>query len=451
MRLRADTVDVDFSNSVPNAQITDQMLPIGSLSGRRVGPYLLQSELGRGGMGSVWLARRDDGQYDAQVAIKLLATAWLGRDGEIRFRHEGMLLARLDHPNIARLLDAGVTEQGEPYLVLEYIEGERVDDYCRKVGLQVRTRIELFLELLSAVAHAHRNLIVHRDIKPANVLVTREGKAKLLDFGIGKLVQGEEALTRTGHAVLTPEYAAPEQLLGEPVTTATDVYALGLLLYVILTERHPYLDAMGSPAELLRRITTGAMPLPSSIAMTQLRAGAPPVAHKSLQRELRGDLDNIVLKAMHSAPEQRYQDVGAFAADHHVVLAAQVRTPQSRGGDVELHLAAGGDGSDRHHDHSDPGSAPPACRGAPAGAHCPAVHRLPELRAVPRGGAGSPGAEHGRTGRARRGNARRSVRRRSGLCSHAADSAGRTDFHVGRDHHTGALAAAGLRAQHQGR
>jgi eukaryotic-like serine/threonine-protein kinase len=304
-------MDVDSSNSVP----TVPPCPIGNPRGRRVGSYLLQSELGRGGMGSVWLARRDDGQYDAQVAIKLLATAWLGPRGEMRFRQEGMLLARLDHPNIARLLDAGVTEQGEPYLVIEYVDGDRVDDYCRKAGLDIRARIELFLELLSAVAHAHRNLVLHRDIKPANVLVTAEGNAKLLDFGIGKLVEGERALTRTGHSLLTPEYAAPEQLLGEPVTTATDIYTLGLLLYVILAGRHPYLDAMGSPAELLRRITSGAMPLPSSAAMTSLPGGSHSIADQVLQRELRGDLDNIVLKAMHPAPEQRYQDVGAFAAD----------------------------------------------------------------------------------------------------------------------------------------
>ena len=289
--------------------------PVPNPRGRRVGPYVLLSELGRGGMGSVWRAQRDDGQYQAQVAIKLLAAAWAGEAGEVRFRQEGKLLARLDHPNIARLLDAGVTEQGGPYLVIEYVEGERVDHYCRKAGLGIRARIELFLEVMSAVAHAHRNLVVHRDIKPANVLVTAEGKAKLLDFGIGKLVEGEAALTRSGHALLTPEYAAPEQLLGEPVTTATDIYALGLLLYVLLAERLPYGAAEASPAELIRRITTGAVPLPSSIAMTQFRAGAAPVAHQSLQRELRGDLDNIVLKALQSAPGQRYEDANAFATD----------------------------------------------------------------------------------------------------------------------------------------
>ena len=289
--------------------------PLATLVGRRVGPYLLESEIGRGGMGSVWCARRADGQYEAQVAIKLLAAAWAGQDGEVRFRHEGKLLARLDHPNIARLLDAGVTEQTEPYLVIEYVEGERIDEHCRKQGLSIRARIELFLEVASAVAHAHRNLVVHRDIKPANVLVTRHGKAKLLDFGIGKLVEGDVPLTRSGHTLLTPEYAAPEQLLGAPVTTATDIYALGLLLYVLLTEQLPYRDAAASPAELIRRITTGAVPLPSSVAMTQVRGNAPPVAHQALQRELRGDLDNIVLKAMQPAPEQRYEDVNALIAD----------------------------------------------------------------------------------------------------------------------------------------
>jgi serine/threonine-protein kinase len=298
-------VAADSSNS-------DDTASVSSPNVRRVGSYVLQSELGRGGMGSVWRAQRDDGQYQAQVAIKLLMPAWAGEEGEVRFRQEGKLLARLDHPNIARLLDAGVTEQGEPYLVIEYVEGERIDDYCRRVGLSIRARIELFIEVVSAVAHAHRNLVVHRDIKPANVLVTAEGKAKLLDFGIGKLVEGEAALTRSGHTVLTPEYAAPEQLLGEPVTIATDIYTLGLLLYVLLTERLPYGAAQASPAELIRRITTGAMPLPSSIAMTQLQSG---VAHQRLQRELRGDLDNIVLKAMRAAPEERYEDANALAAD----------------------------------------------------------------------------------------------------------------------------------------
>ncbi len=312
------------------------------LIGRRVGPYQLETELGRGGMGSVWLARRDDGHYEGKVAIKLLVTSWFGKDGAARFRHEGMLLARLDHPNIARLLDAGVSDLGEPYLVLEYVEGQRMDEHCASARLDLRARIELFLELLGAVAHAHRNLIVHRDIKPANVLVTAAGKPKLLDFGIGKLVHDQEALlTRTGHRILTPQYAAPEQLLGEPVTTATDIYALGLLLYVLLTGRLPH---AGSPAELIRRITLGGVPPPSSIAATRVRLGMeyyaaqiPPELIKTLRRELRGDLDNIVLKALHAAPAHRYCDVGAFAADlrrflNHEPVSARPATMKYRVG-----------------------------------------------------------------------------------------------------------------------
>jgi len=298
----------------------EQLAPTSAteLHGRRVGPYLLESELGRGGMGSVWLARRVDGYYEAKVAIKLLVASWFGTEGAVRFRHEGKLLARLDHPNIARLLDAGITDLGEPYLVLEYVEGQRIDVYCANASLGLKLRIELFLELLSAVGHAHRNLIVHRDIKPANVLVTATGQAKLLDFGIGKLVQGEEELTSTGQRILTPQFAAPEQLLGEPVTTSTDIYALGLLLYVLLTGRLPH---AGSPAELIRRITVGDTPPPPSVAMTRGRLGAdlhppiPPEITRALQREVRGDLDNVVLKALQPAPSERYEDVGAFAAD----------------------------------------------------------------------------------------------------------------------------------------
>jgi serine/threonine-protein kinase len=290
-----------------------------NLIGRRVGCYQLEHELGRGGMGSVWLARRDDGYYEAKVAIKLLVISWFGGEGAARFRHEGKLLARLDHPNIARLLDAGITDLGEPYLVLEYIEGQRIDVYCANARLGLRQRIELFLELLSAVAHAHRNLIVHRDIKPANVLVTPTGQAKLLDFGIGKLVEGQDELTSTGQRILTPQFAAPEQLLGDPVTTATDIYTLGLLLYILLTGRLPH---SGSPAELIRRITLGEMPPPSSVEISHSRLGAevlaapiPPEIMHDLQRQLRGDIDNIVLKALQASPQQRYEDVGAFAAD----------------------------------------------------------------------------------------------------------------------------------------
>ena len=286
------------------AALLTMIPPDTSFAGRQIGPYVVRSELGRGGMGSVWLAQRSDGQYERRVAIKFLTSSGHARHGHARFQREGSLLARLDHPNIARLMDAGVTEAGEPYLILEYVEGERLDLYCDSANLDIPARVGLFLDVLSAVAHAHRNLIVHRDIKPANVLVTRDGVVKLLDFGISQLTQPADAPpAHTTVAALTPEYAAPEQLSGEPITTLTDVYALGVMLYTVLTGRHPFATALRSPAELIRRITSGEIVAPS--------ASAP----ANVARALRGDLDNIILKALRKAPAERYESVGAFAAD----------------------------------------------------------------------------------------------------------------------------------------
>lgn len=286
------------------AALLTMIPPDASFAERQIGAYVVRSELGRGGMGSVWLAQRSDGQYERRVAIKFLTSSSHARHGHARFQREGSLLARLDHPNIARLMDAGITEAGEPYLVLEYVEGERLDLYCDSANLDVPARVGLFLDVLSAVAHAHRNLIVHRDIKPANVLVTRDGVVKLLDFGISQLTQPADALpAHTTVAALTPEYAAPEQLSGEPITTLTDVYALGVMLYTLLTGRHPFATALCSPAELVRRIASGEILAPS--------ASAP----AGLARSLRGDLDNIILKALRKVPAERYESVGAFAAD----------------------------------------------------------------------------------------------------------------------------------------
>ncbi len=220
----------------PSAQIT-----AATLIGRPVGPYVIESEIGRGGMGSVWRARRADGRFEGTVAIKFVHPYWLGRAGEERFRSEGRMLGRLDHPNIARLIDAGVIDDSQPYLVLEYVEGEPIDSYCDRRALGLEARVALFQGVLAAVGHAHSHLVIHRDLKPANVFVTREGIVKLLDFGVAKLLtqDGGAALTQTSEQALTPQYAAPEQLLGRPVTTATDVYALGLVLYVLLTGTHP--------------------------------------------------------------------------------------------------------------------------------------------------------------------------------------------------------------------
>jgi len=280
------------------------------LNGRRLGAYTLERPLGKGGMGTVWLGRRSDGRYEGQAAVKLLNLALLDPVGSERFRREGTLLARLSHPNIARLLDAGVTDGGQPFLVLEYVEGTRIDRYCDDRRLSPEARLRLFLNVLAAVSHAHANLIVHRDLKPSNILVTPDGTVKLLDFGIAKLLQegqGEAeapTLTGVGERVLTPEYAAPEQIRGEAVTIATDVHTLGVLLYVLLAGRHPTGDAGRVAAEYLRD-TLDTEPPRLSAAVTARR----------LRRLYAGDLDNILAKALRKRPEERYATVDALAED----------------------------------------------------------------------------------------------------------------------------------------
>jgi serine/threonine protein kinase len=281
---------------------------VATLAGRNVGPYVIEAEIGRGGMGSVWRARRVDERFETTVAVKFLHASWIGLQGEQRFRSEGQILGRLDHPNIARLIDAGVLDATHPYLVLEYVEGESIDAYCNGQKLHVDARVTLFLDVLDAVAHAHSHLIVHRDIKPANIFVTRTGSVKLLDFGIAKLLDyatGAAAPTRSSATALTPQYAAPEQLLGKPVTTATDVYSLGLVLYVLLTGKHPVSCESGSSAELIHAVLTQDAPRASTVA------GMPTIQRRTLQ----GDLDNILGKALKKAPDERYASVGAFADD----------------------------------------------------------------------------------------------------------------------------------------
>jgi serine/threonine protein kinase len=216
-----------FSKFMSSASVLPSEETLGlTLIGRRVGAYEIEAEIGRGGMGSVWRARRADGRYQGTVAIKFVHASWIGPTGEHRFQIEGNVLSRLDHPHIARLLNAGILDSAQPYLVLEYVEGEPIDAYCARHQLGVEARVRLFIDVLAAVAHAHAQLVVHRDIKPANVFVTNEGVVKLLDFGIAKLLDDEsDRNTRSGVA-LTPQYAAPEQLLGQPISTATDVYAL---------------------------------------------------------------------------------------------------------------------------------------------------------------------------------------------------------------------------------
>jgi eukaryotic-like serine/threonine-protein kinase len=301
-----------------------------SLIGQTIGVYTLEAPLGQGGMGTVWLARRSDGRFEGKVAIKLLNAALVGRAGEERFQREGSILARLTHPNIARLIDAGVSATGQPYLVLEYVEGERIDTYCDVNRLGVAARLRLFLDVLAAIANAHANLVIHRDIKPSNVMVGERGTVKLLDFGIAKLLQDEGALgsatelTRDAGRALTPEFAAPEQLLGNPVTTATDVYALGVLLYSLLAGQHPAEGHTGSAAELIKAIVdtdsprlSDAVTAKKTLPKKTLRENAAKRAAtpERLKHALRGDLDNIVGKALKKDPQERYMSITAFADD----------------------------------------------------------------------------------------------------------------------------------------
>src|SRR5215831_3641580 len=276
-------------------------MPLASLAGQTLGAYTLESQIGHGGMGSVWLASRNDGRFERRVAIKLLNATFVGRAAEERLRREGSILARLTHPHIARLLDAGVSPAGQSFLVLERIDGQPIDRHCDAKKLGIRDRLRLFVEVLSAVAHAHANLIVHRDIKPSNVLVQADGQVKLLDFGIAKLL--EQDAETVGGSALTPEYAAPEQVTGGPITTATDVYALGILLHVLLVGRHPFEAARRSPADLLKAIVDDEPPCLSD------------AAPEGLRRVLKGDLDTIVAKALKKNPGERYQSVTAFSSD----------------------------------------------------------------------------------------------------------------------------------------
>ena len=290
--------------------------PVPSLAGRRLGAYTLERPIGQGGMGTVWLARRSDGRYEGWVAIKLLNLALLDAQGGERFRREGTALASLAHPNIARLNDAGITDDGQPFLILEHVEGRTIDRYCDDERLSPERRIALFLQVLGAVAHAHANLIVHRDLKPSNILVTADGTVKLLDFGVAKLVSADASAddprTATGVGWMTPEYAAPEQVRGGSITTRTDVYAAGVLLYELLAGRHPTGEGSRSAAEHLRAIVETEPPRLSTAATgAEVRA----TSVDRMRRIYAGDLDNIVAKSLKKLPEERYASVDAFADD----------------------------------------------------------------------------------------------------------------------------------------
>jgi eukaryotic-like serine/threonine-protein kinase len=302
-------------------------------AGERVGPYRIVRTIGTGGMGIVYLAERADQQFEQQVAIKLVRQRLLDPEVERRLVAERQILANLDHPNIARLFDGGTMPDGTPYLVMEYIDGVPIDRYCDQNRLGIHARLQLIRTVCSAIHYAHQTLVVHRDIKPSNILVTADGVPKLLDFGIARILDASgdstAGITRDGAVILTPENAAPEQVRGEAITTATDTYALGVLMYRLLTGCPPYQVSMNRPAEI-PAIICDVEPLPPSQKVRRLASplpsgNTPPDARQVLNargmsaerlaRRLRGDLDNIVLMALRKDPKRRYRTVNEFAGD----------------------------------------------------------------------------------------------------------------------------------------
>ncbi|MFN8582337.1 MAG: serine/threonine-protein kinase [Gemmatimonadaceae bacterium] len=284
---------------------------VGSDVGRVLGPWRLISVLGEGGMGRVYVAERADGQYAHEVAVKMLKAERLGTEARARFLHERQILAQLDHPKIARLLDGGVTPEGLPYFVMELVDGRPITTYVQDTSASLRRRLELFLEVCEAVRYAHTRLVVHRDLKPSNILIDRTGHPRLLDFGIAKLLSEDGATarvpeTQTVARLMTPEYAAPEQLRGDPITTATDVWALGVLLFELLTGRRPFLPEGRLPGTLEQAIVERDPPRPATVV-------DPSFPYPG--RLLRGDLDRIILTALQKEPGRRYASVDAVVED----------------------------------------------------------------------------------------------------------------------------------------
>ncbi|MEO8025883.1 MAG: serine/threonine-protein kinase, partial [Bryobacteraceae bacterium] len=343
--------------------------------GYRVGPYQLQRCLGRGGMGAVWAANRFDNAFDKVVAVKLVRRGLDSHEILRRFRNERQMLAALDHPNVARLLDGGSTPDGLPFIVMEYVEGTRIDNYCDQNKLSISDRLLLFRDVCAAVQYAHRNLIIHRDIKPGNILVTKQKQVKLLDFGIAKLVRQnlgtaqfpsnrfasiDLQLTQPNQTPMTLDYASPEQVRGDPVSTASDVYALGVLLFKLFTGRSPYAGVGRSALAIQNAICELQPPKPSAVVLTDDRMQVPdatvnlqavsvssasvkPVAEESraksrrrLRKKLAGDLDAIVLQALRKEPECRYESVEQFSEDIRRYLEG--RPVRARSGSIGYRL-----------------------------------------------------------------------------------------------------------------
>ena len=307
----------------PASALAGVDMPVPTTAPTRFGPYRVLRSLGAGGMGEVWLAERDDGQFEQRVAIKQAAYPTPGLLN--RFRQERQILARLEHPRIARLVDGGIDEAGAPYFAMEYVDGAPITEFADSLGLAVRARVTLFLDVCDAVRFAHQNLVIHRDLKPSNILVTADGGVKLLDFGIAKLLSSTELdaqATGTGMRLLTPDYAAPEQHLGGPITTATDVYALGVVLHELVVGVRPVGAAV---ARGEGAATAQDFALPSTLVD---RSGTDAAARI---RALRGDLDHVLLAALARQPGQRYSSVEAFATDLRHWLEGRPVSAQRRG------------------------------------------------------------------------------------------------------------------------
>ena len=309
--------------------VDPDVIPEAALEGRRLGPYRFVRKLGSGGMGDVWLAERADDEYQQRVAIKLVRPGLLSAQVHGRLRMERQILASLQHPYIARLLDGGRAHDGTPYLVLEYIDGEPIDVYCDRRRLSIEERLRLIQQVCAAVHYAHQNLIVHRDLKPNNILITQDGVPKLLDFGIAKLLDARQtpstlAVTHFGYRVMTPSHASPEQIRGDIITTASDIYVLGLLLYDLLAGRKPYQFEGSSLSDMERIVCENEPPLPSG-ALAELARESPELLADiaqcrsttavRLQKDLEGDLDNIVMMAMHKDASRRYGSAEQLASD----------------------------------------------------------------------------------------------------------------------------------------
>src|SRR5580700_4223488 len=316
--------------------------PTGLQPGDRVGPYELMRLLGAGGMAEVWLAKRADGAFNREVALKLPSLTRVRRDLEQRFIRERDILASLEHPHIARLYDAGVDTLGLPYLSMEYVQGELLTDWCDAQRLDIRARLRLFLQVLEAVQYAHERQVIHRDLKPSNILVTKAGQVRLLDFGVATLLDDGEAagktpLTTVYGPVLTPIYSSPEMIRGDPVTAKSDIYSLGVVLFELLTGDRPYRLNAGASRAILEQAIAAAEVRKPSTQILQEAWGARGVTHEQLTRQLRGDVDRIVLKSLEKEPQARYASAAAMADDVQRYLdgkpisAQQILAPQSPG------------------------------------------------------------------------------------------------------------------------